>query len=511
VFKSQKDVYFFIAIFLVTQAVYPSFVSEKIKNLHHMETYKLKEPLKKDWTLLIYMMSDANLSHQAVTNIKQMTRVGSTESINILIQLDKENEPAIERFYILKNEVVLLEEIPQTTETIGGTSQSLYDFLAWGLKTFPSTNLAVVLWNYGVGIKEPNFMSKFLLTHKSSYCVINPKTGLYDLNRQLLSNLRNKIEKNQPSNEYNFKITNQDLADVLDKVNQEFLSNKKIDLVCIDSCFMAMIEIASQIKKSAKILVTSQDAMPSPGHNYEEILTDFSNKTLQPNEFAARIVNSFKKEYSSNYAVYTQSAMNLELINKIEQKIKLIVSDLLEAIKSEPNLVIGALKYLRNNQQFTTEFYDSDYIDLPHFFKSLISATNTLKKPRRGFNVSENFIKTLDNIKKTSQKALELLQSAVIQNATSENKHNNSGISIYFPKKNIQESYLKTKFNLATNWEMLLSVYTTSGKHIQEIKIEEPKDTVAKPSENKTKQKNKQAKSGKQDKSGKQQTNKKKK
>jgi hypothetical protein len=117
----------------------------------------------------------------------------------------------------------------------------------------------------------------------------------------------------------------------------------------------------------------------------------------------------------------------------------------------------------------------------------------------------------LDNIKKTSQKALELSQSALIQNAASENKHNTNGISIYFPKKNIQESYLKTKFNLATNWAMLLSAYTASYKHIQEIRIEEPKNTVAKPSENKTKQKNKQAKSGKQDKSGKQQTNKKKK
>lgn len=484
----------FILSFLFTQSLFPSFVSEKIKNIHPPIKKNSISLLKKDWTLLVYMIADKNLSNQAVNSIKQMTRIGSTNSINIVVQLDKENETNIERFYILNNEVLFLEEIPQTPENIGGTSQSLYKFLEWGIKTFPSNKLALVLWNYGTGIKDPNFMEKFLITHRNAFFIPNAQLKMYDLNNQLNSNLGliKKIEKNRKkkitpnlensltqddtgaSNEFNFKITNQDFKETLEKVSQDFLENKKIDIVCIDSCFMAMIEIAAQIKNSVKILVTSQDIVPPTGYNYENILTPFIKTTLQPDELAKHIVNSFKKEYSTNYAIYTQSALNLDVFEKIEQNIKIITSSIIKIIELEPSYILGTLKYLRNNEKCTVEFSDSDYIDLFHFLKSLINAVNTLKKPKRGFTPSDEYVQNLDMVKQAAQEILDSMQKFVVKNVSCKKRSSSNGISIYFPQKKVAESYRKTTFDIETNWSMVLDAYITSVKQIQEIQIEEP-------------------------------------
>ena len=234
---------------------------------------------------------------------------------------------------------------------------------------------------------------------------------------------------------------------------------------------MAMAEIASQIKGSTKYLVASQEIEPDSGYNYEFILSPFLNGTLAPDVFAKHAVTAFEKEYAPRYAQYTQSAINVEQIGKIEQNIKKLTPILFNLINIDSDMTIGALKSVRNNNRFTTEFYDADYIDLCHFYKSLILMIDTLKKPTRLFVPTEDYTKNLDAAKILAQDAIKFMEKIVIKTTNSKHISDANGISIYFPKRKVHESYLKTSFDQETQWSSFLNAYIQAAKKNDNSKI----------------------------------------
>ena len=469
-----------------------SYITEKIRASSPTSKNKMESITKKDWTFLVYIAANSNLSKDSVRVLKQMLNIGSTNTINIVAQIDKQGETDIERIYIQKNKAFLLEANPQISEPEVGTSQSLYNFIKWGVTTFPSEKLAIVLWNNGSGIKEMNLLDKVLTTHRDQIYTINSKNGLTEINYDFSNNfnLMKKIEKNyaklfeldtkktgtddtiSAKDRFHIYITNEDLKNVLEKTKQELLNDKKIDLVLMDACHMAMAEIASQIKNSTKFLVASQEIEPDSGYNYESLLSPFVDGTLTSDVFAKNTIASFENEYSRKYAQYTQSALNLEQIGKIEQGIKKLTVILLNLIKLNPDMVVGALKGVRNNNRFTTEFYDADYIDLSHFYKSLIFMVDTLKKPTRGFTPTEDYTKNLDALKILVQDAINFMPNIIIKSTSSKYLPNANGISIYFPKRKVHESYYKTSFDQETQWSLFLNTYLQSAKKIDNSQIE---------------------------------------
>ena len=469
-----------------------SYISEKIKASSPTLKNRMEKISKKDWTFLVYMASNSDLSKDAVRALKQMLNIGSTNTINIVVQIYKQGESDIERIYIQKNKAFLIESNPQVNGPEAGTAQSLYNFIKWGTINFPSDKLAILLWNNGSGIKDINLLDKVLTTHRDQIYTINPQNGLSEINYEFSNNfnLMKKIEKNyaklfeldtkktgsddsvSAKDHFHIYLTNQDLKNVLEQTQQELLNNKKIDLVLMDACHMAMAEIASQIKNSTKFLVASQELEPATGYNYELLLSPFLDKTLTVDDFAKNSVLAFENEYSSKCAQYTQSAINLEQIGKIEQDIKKLTSILLQLIKLNHDMMIGALKGIRNNDRFTTEFYDADYIDLCHFYKSLIFMVDTLKKPKRGFAMTEDYTNNLDDVKVLAQEAIDSMKNIVIKSTSCKYITGANGISIYFPKRKIHESYYKTSFDQETQWSLFLDLYIQEAKKISNSQIE---------------------------------------
>ncbi|MFH1254171.1 MAG: clostripain-related cysteine peptidase [bacterium] len=485
---------YFIALNFFTQQYSnaSSYITEKIKASCPTLKNRMEKIDKKDWTFLVYMAANSNLSKDSVRALKQMLNVGSTNTINIVVQIDKQGESDIERMYIQKNKAFLLEVNPQINEPEVGTSQSLYNFIKWGITNFPSTKLALLFWNNGSGIKDIDLLDKVLTTHRDQIYTINLQNGLSEINYEFSNNfnLMKKIEKNyaklfeldtkktapdgsdSAKNRFHIYLTNQDLKNILDQTQQELLNNKKIDLVFMDACHMAMAEIASQIKNSTKFLVASQEIEPAAGYNYELLLSPFLDDTLSADDFAKNSVVAFENEYSSKYAQYTQSAINLKQIDKIEQDIKNLSTILLQLIKINPDMTIGALKGIRNNNRFTTEFYDADYIDLCYFYKSLIFMVDTLKKPKRGFAPTEDYTKNLDDVKVLAQGAIDSMKNIIIKTTSSKFLTGANGISIYFPKRKVHESYYKTSFDQETQWSLFLNVYIPESKKINNSQIE---------------------------------------
>ena len=141
---------------------------------------------RKDWNFIVYFAANNNLHKFAIQNIQQMMQVGSTNTMNAIIQLDELGAKEISRYYVQKGNVSPIFHDSNNSACISGTQESLYNFLAWTLKTYPANHNCLVLWNHGSGIKDPSIWGKFMLGNRNELFVLNKETGLYEMNRKIM-------------------------------------------------------------------------------------------------------------------------------------------------------------------------------------------------------------------------------------------------------------------------------------------------------------------------------------
>jgi hypothetical protein len=433
----------------------------------------------KEWNFIVYIAANNNLQRFSIKNIKQMSESGSSDLINVLVQLDGLGQKDIKRYYVDKNKAVVLDALGYSNATTSGTALSLYEFLKWAILSYPAKHQAVVLWNHGSGIKDPSIWGK-LFAHRDEFFYINYETGMLELNRsqvleRALSRIKDKNEikkilrkKGIAFNDtFETYLTNQDLTKVLEDTSKYLLDGKKIDVVAMDACHMGMIEVASQIKNAANYMVASEEIEPGSGYNYATILNPFgNNKTMDPENFSKHLVYCYQKEYQNENADYTQSAVELENVDVIEKDISKMVELLKFLLQSpERKKVFESLKYIRTTKRYTTTFCDPDYIDLGHFYASLSLVMSDVLSTQQ----FESEIKTkMEELVKISKEGLENIQKCVIGNATGMNLLLSRGLSLYFPVNNIHKSYLKTVFDEKTHWSSFLHLYIKGARKFRE-------------------------------------------
>ena len=182
------------------------------------------------WTIMIYMDgSDLELCYGNATKDLQEIMSASydssnIENVNILIQTggcsmwhnsDVYGEK-LQRFKVdSTGKLVLIEE---TDNKNLGDSETLYDFLNWGVDNYPAEHMGVVFWNHGSGVSE-------------GLCV--------DKQDSLMV----------PELEYAFA-----------KVSKNMSS--KFELVGFDTCLTGSLEYANALAPYAKYMVASANFEP---------------------------------------------------------------------------------------------------------------------------------------------------------------------------------------------------------------------------------------------------------
>ncbi|MBS1988354.1 hypothetical protein JST56_05150 [Candidatus Dependentiae bacterium] len=460
-------------------------LTTKIKNIISLQQKNIKQPAPssasikspiKDWNLIVYMAANNNLHRFALHNFRQMLRIGSTEHINVLLQIDEFGESEVTRFYVEQNNATIHETISNTTEAISGTPESLYGFLRWAIKSFPAKHHAVLLWNHGSGIKDPSIWGKYYGGNRDKFFYKNPKTGLLQV-RKKSSQLSND------NNQYNNKgiafnevhqtyINNQELRLCLEKTCTELLGSKKIDIIFMDACHMGMIEIASKLKKVSDYLVGSEEIEPGTGYNYTFLLEPFLRKSLSPSEFAQHAVLAYQAEYIDAFADFTQAAISLKNFEIMEQKFFNFSAKLLNFIsKNHDNFM--TIRRIRKSNRDTSEFFDEDYIDLRHFLKSVITMLQNNKNfvhkdnGSDGDDDDDDFNELLaNNLEEAAVECITEYDRKIIASTTGVNLPRAGGFAVYFPKKLVHHSYFKTIFSQSTLWSDFISDFVKKNREI---------------------------------------------
>jgi hypothetical protein len=200
------------------------------------------------WTVMIYMAGDNSLSDVVDGNLEEISNVGSSEGLKIVVLADKAGEGDSHLYFIGKKQ--LIEQpisniwLKRPDEFYTGRYETLQSYIDWAMANFTSNHYLLIMWGHGAG----------------------------------------------------WKGAAEDKGDVLNLTEmRQALGDKKIDIIAFDACFMGSIEVYYALKDNADYLITSEKKMPRAGWPYEKILGHV--KGHSPTEVGKMIVNRYVEAY----------------------------------------------------------------------------------------------------------------------------------------------------------------------------------------------------------------------
>jgi len=272
--------------------------------LFQSKSFAQNEPAAKEWTVLVYMNSDNNLYQDGLKDIAEMESVGSSSSVNIVLQMDPEPRGLpTSRYFITRQQRPLAGQIhSQVLERLGETNMGdlkiLADFLVWGVQKFPAKKYLVVIWNHGNGwqgvSQDDNPISIITIPQvRQALAVVN----------QAISNQNSSRNTHQA----------------------------KIDIINFDACLMSTLEVAYELRDSGQFLVGSQFLEPGTGEDYFAMLRPLVQKPqMTPRELSEVMVYQYSLQYKSDSEI-NYAAIDL---NRVEVFTRIFNSAIQSALKS---------------------------------------------------------------------------------------------------------------------------------------------------------------------------------
>lgn len=341
-------------------------------------------PATDEWTFMVYLAGDNNLEYAAIEDFMEMSSIGSSSNVNIVVQMDRVsgydttygNWTDTRRFHITPGLTPAAANGTSIGEANMGSSNTLVSFVQWALTNYPANHYALVLWDHGSGWR----FADETLVKGISYDDTSGGDGL-------------------------------DMPEIRSALNT--LTNGgawQFDIIGMDACLMAMIEVDNQLRPYAQVRVGSEETEPGDGWPYELSLPGLvANPTWSASSFGARIVDDYYASYGNGQ---TQSAVHLSASGYYDS-LNAAVDNFANVLIANYGSYATQIQAARNNSQ---EFFYTDYVDLYDFADEVnVRVNNT----------------TIDNAATAVKNAL---NNVVFREHHGTSWPGAKGISIYYPK-----------------------------------------------------------------------------
>lgn len=372
-----------------------------------------------EWTVLLVMQGDNNLSFAMHQNIELFQKNGSNKKLNILVQWDEPLKHTTWRYKVGNHKLIHDASLPQ--DMGDSPHQELIDAAAWAFKNYPAKQYALILWGHGSGSLEEKKNWKNYWKHHRGI--------LYDFSSKKC-------------------LSSTELQSALYTIQHSILGGKKLDLLGMDACLMAMVEIAFQVKDSAKIMVASQNIQYAPGWHYDEIFQNFREAadTYSPLDVAQLIVQTYSSFNQHKNGIYTESIIELSAVDSLAANIDEFASWCIK--HQEAAQLIRCIKQARKK---CLDFDKGHFVDLFDFYNEMESAVKKNKKLK--LNKQRALLSLL-------QEGKRLLNVIVLGSCSGIAVSQAHGLSIYFPRdKTFHRPYLATRFAQETAWPLFLKTF----------------------------------------------------
>jgi hypothetical protein len=329
----------------------------------------------------------------------------------------------------------------------GNAAKDLVDSMQWAVSKYPAQKYFLVLWDHGIGIIDPIWgkvrpdQKGALFNIDTVMAQTNPRIQIDGITIDCHSKEHRGILFNEYSRTY---MTNYILTSALEEIKTKVLNNKKLDVLGMDACLMAMLEVSYQTRKYAQYLVASEEVELAHGWNYAAVMGALSGGKVTPAQIAQSIVKSYELYYKDKIQFYTQSAIDLQLIENIKQNLDSIIILIKKCSGTCKSLLVKAIKTARHA---SLQFSAPNYIDMHSFYAEFEGQLDALKSQYSEY--AQNF----SDIRQMLEIGTKLIEESVVASTAGKFLPRAKGLSIYFPQSNsIDYSYAKTEFASESLW-----------------------------------------------------------
>jgi hypothetical protein len=373
-----------------------------------------------EWTVLVYLDGDNNLESAAITDFLEMSAVGSTDEMNIVVQFDRISGydssyggwTGVNRYLVSQGmEPTIANAVLAGGEMNMGAASTLSGFINWGLENYPANRYMLVLWDHGSN------WGGVCVDDTSSYDILSPNK---------LATAFATVRATHPG--FTF------------------------DVIGFDACVMSGLEVLFEISGYTEHIIASQLNEPGPGWNYQIGLNILaSNPQMNGSSASIYMADAYIESYATPYPGYYQTDVAMTVINA--SRVPAIVSSL-DSLSSE---MLSRMPYDHN--YYEQAWIDTVKIDLD--FPDLVGLANNiyLNAPTAGVRSHAH---ALFNAAISALEYVGYFDVAGQYDAGSIN-----GISIYFPEPGyVVNSYFASSLDmLAGGWdEMILSYEANSSQ-----------------------------------------------
>lgn len=413
-----------------------------------------------NWNHVSYMQADNNLSPFAEFNVREMLKVNLHPSINVLLEWDKPNDNTTWRYQVLNKKLLNAGTFTGAHDLGHNPVQELIDMVKWvkalTQKKYNALKWCINLWNHGYGILDPRLKGinrtapeQAAGGHLPWLMIPGMSYGEGDFRGILFDDSQNTY------------VTATGLTRAVKGMCD--VIGSKIDLMSMDACLMAMIEVGYQMNGLVDILVAAENTEPGNGHHYAGYLSDLSaNPTMSAQQLATSIVQQYGKFYAGKDSAITLSAIKIDALVPLKNNLMQLMAAINACNAADTKNTLTAVRQARSNAM---AFEIPDYIDLLSLYKCLnnvFAAKKAKQKPKpkpKPGQFSVALSTAASNVCAIIAAGIPLIRAAVVANTVGRDYVGACGISIYFPAGPVDPSYRATQFALDTGWDKFIAKY----------------------------------------------------
>ncbi len=256
----------------------------------------------KDWTILVYMAADNDLSPYALWDLTEMegafagaTQAGSTLRSDLVVQVDTDDLSGVRRLHLFQRNDRPYRP-PQSKAEFQGLdlnsiwspaisiesetairvkpshAERLHAFLEWAVREYPSENTMVVLWGHGQGWTafppEPSSLPGRLLNESALPAILRA------LPQPPTQSVFGGVLFVPQTGE---RLTIPELKSVFDDVVTRTLEHNPIDLYVSDACLMQMAEVATELAPYTRFISGSAQVQSYLGLPYRRLMYEINS------------------------------------------------------------------------------------------------------------------------------------------------------------------------------------------------------------------------------------------
>ncbi len=220
------------------------------------------EPLPM-WTILLYMDADNNLEPFALADWQEMMAAQTSAEVQVVAQLDRSDRVSDDQDDWQVKRFVKSSESWQEVAALGelnmSSAETLTDFIAWGLETYPAQHVGLIVWGHGAGWRGTG----------SDLSAAGAQLSLVQLQRGVQDGL------------------------LAGEVEQ-------LAFIGFDACLMGQHDVFAAVQDSAEIGIASSGLVPGNGWHYTTWLDQLAaTPTSGSADVARMIVDSYAGVYDA--------------------------------------------------------------------------------------------------------------------------------------------------------------------------------------------------------------------